>query len=44
MARSTHPHYTAAELYERRQGRRARGVYVRSQRLVARAIAESQEV
>lgn len=43
MAKSTHPRYTAAELYERGQARRHRR-YVRSTALVARAIRESQEV
>jgi hypothetical protein len=42
MARSTHPRYTAADLYERRQARLGKR-YKRSQRLVSRAIRESQE-
>lgn len=43
MARSTHPRYTAAELYERGHARRARR-YVRSASLVRKAIAESAAV
>ncbi len=41
MARSTHPRYTAAELYERGYARRGRR-YVRSRALVERSIRESE--
>lgn len=41
MARSIHPTYTAAELYERRSARGGRR-YVRSAALVRKAIRESE--
>lgn len=40
MSRSIHPHYTAADLYERRAARQAKR-YKRSRRLIERAIRES---
>lgn len=42
MARSTHPTYTAAELYERRAARGGRR-YTRSTAIVRKAIRESVE-
>lgn len=42
MARSVHPRYTAADLYERRQAKLSRR-YKRSQVSTVRAIRESQE-
>lgn len=41
MARSTHPRYDAATLYERRAARGGRR-YTRSRALVAKAIRESE--
>ncbi len=42
MARSTHPRYSAADLYERGYARRSRR-YTRSRSLVVKAIRESVE-